>query len=224
MDRRIALKNMGMALGYTMATPTILSLMQSCRQSTGSDWVPAYLSPEEGSVLMKLADLILPRTDTPSATEIGVHAFIDRYLHEVSSLEEQAFFRKCMEKFLHRALTETGKSSPEDLAPEEIERVFVGSLDRSRDESDEIDDRLEYHPKLYSNDDIKEVVPGVSVDPLDDGIYCYAFAAHLRDAVIKAYKTSEYIGEEVLAYLQIPGGYIGCGDLDELTGGRAWSL
>jgi hypothetical protein len=55
-------------------------------------------------------------------------------------------------------------------------------------------------------------------------MYRYAFAAHFRDAVIKAYKTSEYIGEEVLAYLQIPGGNIGCGDLDELTGGRAWSL
>ncbi|MEJ2163444.1 MAG: gluconate 2-dehydrogenase subunit 3 family protein, partial [Robiginitalea sp.] len=41
---------------------------------------------------------------------------------------------------------------------------------------------------------------------------------------LKAYKTTEYIGEEILAYLPVPGEYIGCGDLDELTGGKAWSL
>jgi hypothetical protein len=40
MDRRVALKNMGMALGYTVATPTLISLMQSCQQDTGPDWTP----------------------------------------------------------------------------------------------------------------------------------------------------------------------------------------
>jgi hypothetical protein len=224
MDRRIALKNMGLAFGYTVAAPTIISLIQSCRQEAGPDWVPSFFSPGEGAVIRELADIILPKTDTPSASEIGVHAFIDGYLSEVSSVQEQSFFKKCMEKFLDTALTESGKEAPEDLLPGEIEQVFVSSLDISEEEQDKIDDLLEYFPKVLSNDTVKEVVQGGPMIHLEDGMYRYAFAAHFRDAVIKAYKTSEYIGEEVLAYLQIPGGNIGCGDLDELTGGRAWSL
>lgn len=224
MDRRIALKNMGLVLGYTVATPTIISLMQSCRQEAGPDWVPSFFSPGEGAVLRELADIILPKTDTPSASELGVHAFIDGYLNEVSSIEERDFFKKCMETFLNTALTETGKEAPENLLAEEIEQFFVSSLAISDGEKDKIDDLLEYFPKILSNDIVKEVVQGDPMVQLNDGMYRYAFASHFRDAVIKAYKTSEYIGEEVLAYLQIPGGYIGCGDLDELSGGRAWSL
>ena len=52
----------------------------------------------------------------------------------------------------------------------------------------------------------------------------YAFANQIRDAAIWAYKSSEYVGEEVLAYLPVPGEYIGCGDLNELTGGKDWSI
>jgi len=40
---------------------------------------------------------------------------------------------------------------------------------------------------------------------------------------ISAYKGSEYIGENVLAYLPVPGEYIACDDLQTLTGGKAWS-
>ena len=59
---------------------------------------------------------------------------------------------------------------------------------------------------------------------LDDNVASHAFATNLRNMTIMGYKTSEYIGEEVLAYLPLPGEYIGCGDLQELTGGKAWSL
>jgi hypothetical protein len=49
-------------------------------------------------------------------------------------------------------------------------------------------------------------------------------AGKLRSLTILAYKSSELIGTEVLAYLPVPGEFIPCGDLEELTGGRLWSL
>ncbi len=51
-----------------------------------------------------------------------------------------------------------------------------------------------------------------------------AFANELRSLTVNAFKTNEYIGENVLAYLPIPRNYIGCVDLMETTGGKAWSL
>mgnify|MGYP007000403417 len=50
------------------------------------------------------------------------------------------------------------------------------------------------------------------------------FVFQLRSMTINAFKTNEYIGEKVLAYLPIPGQYNGCVDLNETTGGKAWSI
>ena len=50
------------------------------------------------------------------------------------------------------------------------------------------------------------------------------FARQLRSFTIRAFKTNEYIGENVMAYAPIPGQQKGCVDLMEATGGKAWSL
>ena len=51
-----------------------------------------------------------------------------------------------------------------------------------------------------------------------------AFARELRSLTVNAFKTNEFIGENVLAYAPIPGEQKGCVDLMETTGGKAWSL
>ncbi|RLD77819.1 MAG: gluconate 2-dehydrogenase subunit 3 family protein, partial [Bacteroidetes bacterium] len=47
---------------------------------------------------------------------------------------------------------------------------------------------------------------------------------NLRTMTIWAYKTSEKVGEEILAYDPIPGDFHGCISLEETTKGKAWSL
>lgn len=216
MDRRIALKNMGLALGYTVATPTLLNLMQSCQQDTGPDWTPLFFSLEQGVIVMQLADLILPKTDTPSATEIGVHKFLDRYISEVSEIKDQELFQKGLIAFIGKALSDSGKDSPADLTTEDLEPVLAATLAKREGEEE---------AKIYASLGAynQAMAAGEQAD-LDAGVLRYVFANQFRDAIIWSYKTSEYIGEEVLAYLPVPGEYIGCGDLDELTGGKAWSL
>lgn len=50
------------------------------------------------------------------------------------------------------------------------------------------------------------------------------FATQIRSLAVNAFKTNEFIGENVLAYAPIPGEQRGCVDLMETTGGKAWSL
>ena len=52
----------------------------------------------------------------------------------------------------------------------------------------------------------------------------HAFALQARSMTINPFKTNEYIGENVLAYIPIPGEQKGCVDLMEATGGKAYSL
>ena len=215
MDRRRVLKNMGMSLGYMVATPTLLSIVQSCKSEPALTWTPEFLAQNEGSVLSKLVNLILPKTDTPSATEVQVDIFIDRFAKDVMEKEQQDFFKMSMNKFIDKALADSGKEKAEDLTAEDLEPVLASSLKYNKDQQTEMFESINNYTKAITDGGTAE---------LDDEVSRFAFANNLRGMTIWGYKASEYVGEEVLAYLPVPGEYVPCGDLQELTGGKAWSL
>ncbi|WP_282048918.1 gluconate 2-dehydrogenase subunit 3 family protein [Maribacter aquivivus] len=215
MDRRRVLKNMGMSLGYMVATPTLLSIVQSCKSEPALTWTPEFLAQNEGSVLSKLVNLILPKTDTPSATEVQVDIFIDRFAKDVMEKEQQDFFKMSMNKFIDKALADSGKEKAEDLTAEDLDPVLASSLKYNKDQQAEMLKTINSYTKAITEGGTAE---------LDDEVSRFAFANNLRGMTIWGYKASEYVGEEVLAYLPVPGEYVPCGDLQELTGGKAWSL
>jgi len=60
MDRRTALKNLSIGVGYAVATPTILNILSSCT-AEDSGWKPLFLSSEEKHIVTHLADIIEAR-------------------------------------------------------------------------------------------------------------------------------------------------------------------
>jgi len=198
MKRREALKNLGLATGFFVATPSIISLLQSCT-SEASTWTPEFLSVEEGFVLTNLVDIILPKTDIPSATEVNVPQFIDKYLNEVLSDEDQAIVKTAFGNILTIL-----KPNAEDKITKVTQDDYKALLDNHMLLKDEIDQEREANPEA------KEMTKS-------------EFLNQLKWMTINAYKTTEEIGENVLAYDPIPGAYY-CGDLQELTGGKSWSL
>ncbi len=215
MDRRIALKNMGLALGYTVATPTLLSLVQGCNEVKAADWTPDFFTVEEGNILIKLVDIILPKTDTPSASEVNVHVFIDRFINEIMEEVQQDLTKLSIDKFIKKALTDSGKEKAEDLTTEDLEPLLAAGLQATEEEE------IENMELMIKN--TSAAAKGEN-DAVSEEAIRYSFTKNLRDMTIWGYKTSEYVGENVLAYLPVPGEYIGCGDLNELTGGKDWSL
>lgn len=215
MDRRKALKNMGLALGYTVATPTLISIVQSCKSETVLEWTPDFFSKDEGAALTKLVDIILPKTDTPSASEVQVNLFIDRFADQVMDKEQQDFVKMSMGNFLSKAQKDAGKEKTADLSAEDLEPVLASSLRVTKEDETKYFKLINAYQKAVANGD-----PAT----LDEGVSRFAFANNLRGLTIMGYKTSEYVGENLMAYLPIPGEYIGCTDLNELTEGKAWSL
>lgn len=208
---------MGLVFGYAVATPTLLGLLQSCKDRPAyAEWVPKFLGAEQGQALAMTLDVILPKTDTPSATEMNVHGFIDALLDEVMPLEDRDFVMMRMEKFFDKALADSGKEELKDLEPVDVEPLLAATLKKFEDEEVWNHSRAinEYKKAVYEG--------GTAI--LDEEIARISFANELRGLAIWAYKSSEYVGEEVLAYLPIPGEYLPCEDLQELTQGRAWSL
>ncbi len=215
MDRRIALKNMGLAFGYTVATPTLIGLMQSCQDEKSINWTPSFFTKDQALALTQLVDIILPKTDTPSASEVKVDVFIDRYANEVMDENTQEFILMVFDVFNNNALKSSGKEQVADLSTKDLEMVLAKGLQVSKEEAEANEETIEKY--------MEAKIQGENID-LNENVAISAFATNLRNMTIWAYKTSEYIGEEVLAYLPVPGEYIPCGDLEELTGGKAWSI
>lgn len=172
MDRRKALRNMGLALGYTVATPTLISIVQSCKQEPSFEWTPDFFTKDEGAVLTMLVDIILPKTDTPpSASETQVHLFIDRFAVDVMDEKQQNFVKMSMGRFIEKALSDSGKEKAAELTAEDLEPVLAEALKVSKeDEAKNFESIKQYHEAVAEG---KEPL-------LDDGVSRFAFANNLR--------------------------------------------
>ena len=82
MDRRSALSRIGLLVGGTLSLPLTSALLSGCSTPGVEGYVLQFLSPRQFSLVGKLADFIIPETDTPGAKEAGVARFIDTLLAE----------------------------------------------------------------------------------------------------------------------------------------------
>ena len=93
MKRREVLKNIGLGAGYVMVAPAVFNLLQSCKSEPKSDWEPVYLNAANGYALTKILDVILPKGDTPGASDLNLAQFIDSYMNEVAGDKQKEEFK-----------------------------------------------------------------------------------------------------------------------------------
>ena len=199
MKRRDALKNLGLAAGFAITAPSIFSMLQSCTTEVKT-WVPQFLTSDEQKVLTNLVDIILPKTaTTPSATEVKVPQFIDRYIHEVIENEDQEITRAAFNKLIGLL-----KSSETESIDDVTTAQYTALLDKHLLITGDIDEEREANPEA-------EIMTTSE------------FLGQLKWMTINAYRNSEQVGENILIYEPVPAEYY-CGDLQELTGGKAYSL
>jgi gluconate 2-dehydrogenase gamma chain len=72
----------------------------------------SYLTPAQGAITAAVADRILPRTDTPGASDVGVPAFIDRLYGEFMSPAEQKLLVSGLDEIETAAKGAHGASFP----------------------------------------------------------------------------------------------------------------
>jgi gluconate 2-dehydrogenase gamma chain len=89
LTRRTAIKNAVALLGGTL-TATQLGLLSDSFAAIAEDAPPRFLSHEQFAMLSRIADLIIPETDTPGALGVGVPHFIDMMLADWASPQRQA--------------------------------------------------------------------------------------------------------------------------------------
>lgn len=199
MNRREALRSLGLTTGFVIASPSLLTFLQSCTTEK-EYWQPTFLSQDEGIFLNRVVDIILPKTDdSPSASEVNVPEFIDKYMNEVLMEEEQARQRKALSKLM-AAVKKDYNENLDDISDEDYKKILDKYLMSKGEKDPERDD-----------------------NPNNSDITDREFLGGLKWMTINAYRNSQQVGENVLVYDPVPAQYY-CGDLQELTGGKSYSL
>ena len=92
MNRRDAIKQTALIMGYAVSASAVAGVMAGCQASETSNWIPVFLSKDQGNLVAEIAERILPASDTPGATDVNVHGFIDLMLKDYLDEEEVTRF------------------------------------------------------------------------------------------------------------------------------------
>ena len=108
MDRREALKRTAWIMGGAVSAPAIMGILKGCTAKPTIDWTPVFLSSDQGALVSQVAEIIIPKTDTPGAKDVGVPGFIDQILKECYKKEDQDKFLAELKAFDDEAKKEYG--------------------------------------------------------------------------------------------------------------------
>jgi len=109
MNRRDLLKKGVYGLAGVTLSSTLISTLQSC--TSIEKYSPIYFSKTEFSLLSKIVDFLIPKTETPGALEMKVPQFIDIIISETYNNESKNNFSNKL-----KLLIEDFKSNNIDLS------------------------------------------------------------------------------------------------------------
>ena len=94
LNRREAIRQVALLMGGAVSAPAILGVLGGCSAEPGADaeWKPVFLTAAQGALVAEVAEIMIPRTQTPGARDVGIPAFIDTMMKDVYPKDEQARF------------------------------------------------------------------------------------------------------------------------------------
>jgi hypothetical protein len=184
MNRRDALKNTLLAMGYTISVPSVITIFNSCNNSDPQKWQPQFFSAGQASLIGELAETILPKTNTPGAKDLKIDQFIDQFIKQVFSKEDQQLFLKGIDDFEKECRNINGKD--------------FGKCS--------IEERNQLLKELEANSP-KTSLSIWGIDMKNGGPL--TFYRRAKELTLLGYFTSREIAKEVLVYDPVPGVYTG---------------
>ncbi len=207
MDRRKALKRASILMGGALSASAVAAVMSGCQAAaTDPDWTPIYLSRDQANTVAEAAERIIPATDTPGAKGAGVHRFIDIFLKDLATPEEQMLFKTGLKDLDSRSKSKHGKAFVK-LSPEAMDDVLadLSKVERSQNE-----------------EDLASELANEGENTLGTTFDTEKFFGGLRQLTILGYFTSEVGATQALKMDAIPTEYLGCIDYADVGG--AWAL
>ena len=199
MNRREALKQTSLILGYTLSAPVVAAFLDGCKAKPALNYKPVFFTEDEARMVAEIAEIILPRTDTPGAKDVGVPGFIDALIGEVYSPEEQNKFREGLAEINGEASMAYGHAFLD--CTHALRKELIMNLN-----SKALEGSVKGAAQGWWNAGSAQERP---------------FILKIKELTLLGFFTSEPGATQVLQYKQVPGPFKGCVPLSEV--GKAWA-
>jgi len=196
LNRREVLRRVALMMGGAISAPAAMHFLSGCSAKPQLQWKPVFFSEPQAAVVTEIVQIMIPRTDTPGAAEVGVPAFIDTMLKDAYAADDQ-------KRFL------SGLAAFEELSTREHESPFLKlePAQRAALVQSVHDAALEENLKLPRSA-VRRQRP---------------FILMTKELSLLGYFTSEVGATQVLQYQAIPGAYHGCLPLAQAGNGKTWA-
>lgn len=180
------------AAALQLAPGRVLASLREARLLLGNAEALRTLNPHQDATVTAMAEMILPKTETPGATDAKVNEFIDLILTEWYDAEERAGFLKGLADADSRARVLFGKDFVE-CAPGHRAEVLKALGEKMAEDAQAV----AANPRGYRGS-----------LPRPWGNFYFMF----RDLTLTGYYTSEVGATRELHFRVIPDHYEGCGE------------
>jgi hypothetical protein len=198
-NRREALQRVAALMGGAISAPAMLGFLNGCSaKKPEAGWKPVFLTESQAAVVTEIAEIMIPHTDTPGATELGVPGFIDTMLKDVYAKDDQDRFFAGFKAFEAQSQSEYGREFLK-LEPTQRATLVKSSHDVAVEEAKK---------KLVtaSRRDVNR-----------------PFILMVKELTLLGYFTSEVGATQVLQYIQVPGAYVACMPIAKAGTGKTWA-
>jgi len=218
MDRREAIQRVALLMGGAISAPAMFGALRGYAEEPSADWKPSALGKGELALVSRVADIMIPRTDTPGALDVGVPAFIDTMLEDVYSKEAQEFYRSGLRDFDAAARKAHGNSflkldarQQKALVQKFQDAAIADERAASAEEQKKLVQEVRGSAMLA-----QRTKPTVWAHPRP-------FILTTKELALLGFFTSRVGATQVLQYVAIPGAYHGCLPVNQAGNGKRWA-
>ncbi len=213
MNRRDALQRVAILMGGIVSAPTLIATLEGCKSGATADSGFAF-SKDLQELVAEIAEVIIPKTDTPGAKEAGVGPFIETMLKDCYSEIQQQHFLKGLE-----------------TVEEESKKLGSGFIALKPEQKIEVIKTMQAKAKAEA--EANEAAKAKQVDAetgivkeetkkKEEAEIPVPFFNLAKELTLFGYFTSEPGATQALDYIEVPGKYEGCIPLK--PGQKAYAL
>ena len=228
MNRREVLQQVALLMGGALSAPAVLGVLNGCSRRPGTS-APLVLDETQRAIIAELAEIIIPRTDTPGAKDLGVPRFIESMLQDAFADEDQQAFVSGLKDFDAQAQRAHGK--PFLNLPQPQRAAFAQSVHDSAVAEAKARQQQQRRWRELGNKGTLPVAQLRSIKKqLTTMLHGSAqrptrpFILTMKELTLLGFFTSEVGATQILQYLPVPGRLQACIPLREAGNGKTWAL
>ena len=195
MNRREAIRLLATGVALPLTPGTVMAMLREARTVVGAQAASRTLNAHQEATVRAMAEMILPRTDTPGATDVGTTEFIDLMLTEWFDDGDRGRFLNGLADVDHRSRSLFSKDFVDCTAAQQAEILIALGEKMAGEETEHAPERGR---RLRGS------------SPRTDE----PFYPMLRSLTLTAYYTSEAGATAELHFEMIPQHHEACAELE----------